>query len=165
MKVINKEGMLFEKISIIDILIVAIIIVAGIFVFQFVQKEDLEKTEGVDVYYTFEVNGAKQHLVDAIEEGVEVFNSAANYPVGKIVGLEVKPYERISEDEVAGEFVKVIEPDKYRLRIRIKAKGTVNHKEVYAGQELIRIGYSFPIKGLGFATYGVVVDVEEEAHE
>lgn len=165
MKIINKKGLIFGKVSIIDLLIIAVIGVALFFIYNFFAKEEIQLTSDSEFFYTFEANKVEESFEEAIEVGMTVFNSTNNSYIGEVVEVSSKPYVVWTEDLVNGKFLMVEDPTKKTVTIRIKAKGEVTETAYYAGQELIKVGHVFPIKGLGFASHGVVIDIEEVSNE
>lgn len=165
MKIINKKGMIFDKISIIDIFIVAVACLGLLFVYSFLDKEEVKVRVENEFYYTFEAGDVNENFAESIEVGTTLYNSSRNYYVGEVVEVTEVPYYVWTEDLLKGEFYKVEDSSKSTVHIKIKAEGTINDTSFYAGQELIKVGSVFPIKGLGFASHGVVIDIEEVSNE
>lgn len=165
MKIIDKKGKLFEKISIIDVLIVAILCLGAIFLINMFKEEAVVETAKEEVVFTFEAKDVTQSFYDAIEVGTKVYNSSRNYYVGQVVEVIKQPFYVWTEDLEKGLFYVKEDPNRMTVHMVIKSQGTSSEHNIYAGQELIKIGHIFPIKGKGFASNGVVIDIKEVGHE
>jgi len=165
MKVINKKGLIFNKISIIDVLILAVIGVFLVFLYSFFNKEEIIGVSESEFYYTFEASKVTEDFKDVISIGSSVYNSSKNYYVGEVVEVTSAPSISWTMDIINGKFIKQEEPGEWTVLIKIKAKGQINESSYYAGQELIKVGSVFPIKGMGFASNGVVISIEEALNE
>lgn len=165
MKIINKEGLLFGKISIIDLLILAMIAGGVFFVISFFDKEEIQVKTETEFYYSYEASNVNEHFIDAITPGTDLYNSSKNHHVGQVVQVTETPYYIWTEDLNKGLVYKTEDPSRTSVVIKVKAKGSVSSTAFYAGQELIKVGHVFPIKGLGFASHGVVIEIEEVQNE
>lgn len=165
MKVINKKGMIFEKVSVVDLLIIMVVGFALFFGYNFFNKDEMIISSESQFYYTFEASKVAEGFENNIEIGGSVYNSSKNYYVGEVVEVTSMPYIEWTMDIENGKFIKQEVPGESTVLIKIKASGQVTESAYYAGQELIKVGSVFPIKGLGFASNGVVIRIEEDLNE
>ena len=166
MKIIDKKGKLFEKISIIDVLIVGVLCLGAIFLVNMFKEEAIIETSKKEaITFTFEAKDVTPSFYDAIEVGTDVYNSSRNYYVGQVEEVIKEPFYVWTEDLEKGLFYVKEDPSRMTVHIVIKSQGTSSEYNIYAGQELIKIGHIFPIKGKGFAANGVVIDIKEASHE
>lgn len=165
MKMIDQKGKLLSKISIIDILIIGILCFGGFFFIDMFKEEVIVEAAKDEVIFVFEAKNTTPSFYESIEIGTKVYNSSRNYYVGEVIDVKQEPLKVWTEDIINGEFKVIEDPNRYTVHITIKSEGTNSDTAIYAGQELIKVGHIFPIKGKGFASNGVVIGIEEVGHE
>jgi hypothetical protein len=161
MKLINKKGMVFEKISIIDIVIVLAIILIGYYALSFLGSKDVDTVSKQTIHYTFETEDVNENFAKQLKLDGNLYNSSKNYYVGKLIDYEVLPFEIIVPDLQKGVFVKQAVENRYVVRMTIEANTDQNAYNIRVNQENIKVGAMFPIKGKGFASYGYIIDIKE----
>lgn len=87
---IDKNGKLFGKINIIDLLIILVIIAAAVFFATkaFTPAQEAAKTETSTVRVQFFCYKAQVGAADAIEIGAPAFEDTTNVDFGKVVAVE-----------------------------------------------------------------------------
>lgn len=166
MKKIDEKKMLRNRIGVIDFLIIGLLCIGVFFLFnRFDSGAITTASMTEEVIFVFEAKNVSPGFYEAIEIGSEVFNSIRNYYIGEVVDVTRKPLKVWTEDIVNGEFKIVEDPYRYTVHVTIRSEGINTDTSIYAGQELIKIGHIFPIKGRGFASNGVVISIEEVGHE
>lgn len=90
---IDKNGKLFGKINIIDLLIILVIIAAAVFFATkaFTPAQEATKTETSTVRVQFFCYKAQVGAADAIEIGAPAFEDTTNVDFGKVVAVESEP--------------------------------------------------------------------------
>ncbi len=161
MKLINKKGMVFEKISIVDIMIILVIIAIGYYAVTFLNTKDINTVSKQTVQYTFETEDVNENFVKQLKLEGSLYNSSKNYYVGKLINYDVLPYEIIVPDLQNGVFTKQVVEDRFVVRMTIEANTDQDDYNIRVNQENIKVGAMFPIKGKGFATYGYIIDIKE----
>ncbi|MBV1759121.1 MAG: DUF4330 domain-containing protein [Dethiosulfatibacter sp.] len=161
MKLINKKGMLFDKISIIDIMIILVVIAIGYYAVTFLNTKDINTISKQTVQYTFETEDVNENFAKQLKLEGNLYNSSKNYYVGKLINFEVLPYETIVPDIQNGVFTKQVVPDRFIVRMVIEANTDQDDYNIRVNQENIKVGAMFPIKGKGFASYGYIIDIKE----
>lgn len=162
MKVIDKKGKIFEKISIIDLIIVGIIAAIGMFMYSYFSSGnmDVEINNNLTlIEYTVEFKEVKKPFTEIIKIGENVYNSSKNYYIGETYDFEVKPYTEITENYEDGTFELVEVDGLYYVYLTIKGYGTVTDEYIKINQQKIRVGEKIPVKGKGYAGYSYVVNV------
>lgn len=161
MKLINKKGMVFEKISIVDILIVLAIVAIGFYAITYLSAKDVNTISRQTIQYTFETEDVNENFAKQLQLEGNLYNSSRNYYVGKLINYEVLPYEIIVPDLQNGVFIKNIVEDRFIVRMTIEASADQDAYNIRVNQENIKVGAMFPIKGKGFASYGYIIDIKE----
>ncbi|MDP3386225.1 MAG: DUF4330 domain-containing protein [Eubacteriales bacterium] len=161
MKLINKKGMVFERISIIDIMIILVVIAIGYYAVTFLSTKDVNTVSKQTVHYTFETEDVNENFAKQLQLEGNLFNSSKNYYVGKLIQYEILPYEMVVPDLQNGVFTKQIVEGRFIVRMTIEANTDQDAYNIRINQEKIKVGAMFPIKGKGFASYGYIIDIKE----
>jgi hypothetical protein len=161
MKLINKKGMVFEKISIVDIMIILVIIAIGFYAITYLSTKDVNTISRQTIQYTFETEDVNENFAKQLKLEGNLYNSSRNYYVGKLISYEVFPYETIVPDLQNGVFIKNTIEGRFIVRMTIEASADQDAYNIRVNQENIKVGAMFPIKGKGFASYGYVIDIKE----
>lgn len=126
--IIDEKGRLFSKVSIIDLALVLLLILAIGFVgFKIIGAEGLEnvgnsKVEPYEI--TFKVSGIRQVSVDALEKSVgKPVSDAWSAKLGKLKKIEsVEPYKTTAVKD-DGTVVEVEMPEKYVVTLVLEVDG------------------------------------------
>lgn len=91
MKIIDKNGKLFGKISVIDILVVAVVIVLIFAVYSRFFTKTTTAVGTINDSFEFQlcVKGVREQTVDALRVGDSVYDSENNTYLGTITAIEV----------------------------------------------------------------------------
>ena len=162
MKVIDRNGRIFGKISIIDVfvIIVVILLAAGIYLRYFA----LETTASVGqpsepIEFSLKVGGVRQYTVDVLAVGDEVFSGSNMEKLGTITDISVGPAMQWGST-LDGRTVQAEIEDKYDLIVTIQGEGVISDGHFYVSriQELgDNQSASFFTKYLSFG--GMVTDI------
>ncbi len=161
MKVIDRKGILFNKISVVDLAIVLMIVVLGLVAWSYFGNTSTTTSNRIPVQYVYETTDVPKSFTEQIEIGGNVYNSNKNSYVGVVVDLDVQPYLMAVPDLSEGVFKNQLVKDRYIVRITIQADSVQDNYHIWVNQENIKVGAMFPIKGKGFASYGYVVGIKE----
>ncbi len=138
-KIIDSKGRLFEKINIIDLLIViAVIVLALSATIKFDQSVETMKSDKT-LEYTVEIHQVRQQTVDALNKKLDgLIEYESEKTLGDIIDIEVSKADelvRLSD----GTYKKIQLEDKYDLELLIKVKGTETEDNYYTmdGKALI----------------------------
>ena len=165
MKIIDRKGRLFEKVSIIDLTIVIVVALVAIFLYNFIfggstvmEVEDQKET----ITYTVEFQKVNQAFGQMPMPGGPVYNSSKSYFIGTIVASESMPYVAAVENYGAGSFELAEHQGLYTVLLTIEAKADVDPYGFMVGRQIIKVGERVPVKGKGFASYGYIVAIDRE---
>ncbi len=146
---IDNKGKLFGKISIIDLLIVLLVVVAVVgvyFKFFIVDKGTSAGHLDTIQYQVKTISGVRQYSADAIENGIDVFDGTNGRHMGKVIKTEVTP----SKDYITkadGTHVEAIKPDRFDVVVTIEVQGAENDYGYFANGNLeIKRGSDFKFK-------------------
>ena len=131
--IMDEKGKLFGKVSIVDILIVVVVVLALAVIGVKSTKPLIQGKAGSEVVcdYTITVRGIRDLSVNAVKEGAMVFDSKDN-PIGEVVGKSVQPARGLIK-KTDGTFVYAEKPDKYDMELKIKGDGVLNDAGVFLG--------------------------------
>jgi len=125
---IDKQGKLFNRVSIIDIAIIIAILALG---FGFAYRRAAPHLDEVlrpdeTFYVTFEVNRIRSLIVsDAVAVDDVFFRQHGRQPLGRIVDIERLPATEILRRRDGTAMLATME-ERYALRITIEATGSIN---------------------------------------
>ena len=161
MKIIENKK-LFGKINFLDILIVVVILVVGVFAYKKLFTEGGKVSIAAKyetTTCTIKVDNAPVGSDKYLKIGADVYDNETNTYIGKLVSYEVDDYYTIRENKEAGEFVKVAVPDLISCYLKVEvsvsdAGGdliTNNNYYVKVGKKVDARCYNFA--GSGYITF------------
>ncbi len=159
---INKEGKLFGKISIIDIVVVLAVVVMSFGLYlRFGGEETKVSTQKQQIEYTLLVKGVRIGTVEALQQLGPVTNVSTKEYAGDIT--EVTYEKAIDTRELAnGRIVETPLPERYNATVKIHVDGSVNNSGYYTStNQSINIGSTLYFTSKFANTSGVIVDVGE----
>lgn len=134
-KLFDKNGRLFGKISVIDILVIVIVIVLGFAVYSrfFTKETTAVATVNDNFEYQICVKGVRQLTADALRVGDRLYDSEHDTYLGTITAVEVKD----SYGEYAtldGEYVVAPIENRVDVILTLSAEGLVSAGRYYASR-------------------------------
>ena len=160
---INKEGKLFGKISIIDILVVFAIAIAAFGVYsRFFAGNEKVQTASSCIEYTIRVSEVRIGTVNALKDfGGEVYDATTKEYLGEIV--DVKHTEATKGVMLAsGQLKESVIPERYDVIVTVQVDGNVNNSGYYtATNQAIASGGDLIFCTKAAKTTGVIEDVYE----
>jgi len=141
MKLIDKNGRLFGKLSIIDALALAVVLVMAIALYVKFHQKTITTAE-TDERITFQIQliGIQSYLADAIQEGDLIYDldRESNGALGEIVDVEVQPGTRVATfDDGTRAYVPMEGGD--NLLLTVEGRGMIS-KGQYALNRIYYIG-------------------------
>ncbi len=130
--IINKEGKLFGKISIVDIAVVLIIAIlaVGIFV-RFGSGGASPAVYGEKIECTFLVKNIRQFTVSALEKGGPLHDKTSKEYIGDITDVKYEPGEYYV-NMADGSFKTIDNPeDRYNAYVTVEFLGKTSNKGYY----------------------------------
>ena len=162
---IDKNGKLFGKINIIDLLIILVIIAAAVFFSQPRRSPRLRKPRRpirAPSEFSFFCYKAQVGAADAIEIGAPAFEDTTNVDFGKVVAVESEPSYTYFVD-ADGNQAKAEVAYNDAVTVTVELQGNLTEKGLYVGGRLYGVGASFTMH-FGKATiYASVSGVSEAA--
>lgn len=133
-KLMDKNGKLFGKISIIDLLIVGLVllVVLGIAMRQARTEQDTQLVQDTPISYTIEIVNVRHWARYNIRPGDHLFSS--NTQVGTVVAVTYEPYIATSVTPY-GVFQAEV-PNRYITRIHVEARATVDDGRVLVSHSI-----------------------------
>lgn len=131
---IDNKGKLFGKISIVDLLIVLLVVVAiGATVFKFgfsAQKDVNESTEKIE--YVVRVRGVRDFTVNSIKVGTELYDEESEEFIGTVKKVDVKEAMdyAVKND---GTTVYTAKPERYDVYITVESDGRILNGAYFVG--------------------------------
>jgi len=159
---INKEGKLFGKVSIIDIFVVIVIVIAalGVYTRFFAVNERVAVTEN-QIEYQLKITKVRQGTLDALLKQGPVYDKTTKEYMGEIT--EVVYEDCFEEQELAdGKLVSAKVPDRVNVIVTVKTNGSGNDSGYYTSDnKYIAAGSSFVISTKYAETTGEVISIKE----
>ncbi len=160
---INKEGKLFGKISIIDILVILAIVVAafGIYTRFFVGNERVE-TAASHIEYKLKVQEVRIGTVEALEKYKgAVYDTTTKEYLGDIVAVEYTDAKKAVET-VSGQMQEAALPERYDCMVTVRVDGKVNSSGYYTStNQALAAGSSYVFESKAAKTTGRIYDIYE----
>ncbi len=161
--IINDKGKLFGKISIIDVIVLIGIIVAGFGLYTRFSAPATEKvaTQNQSIEYTLLVKEVRIGTVNALKNSDAVINSLTKEHTGNIVSVSEVP--TIRSVELSDGTVQAIEiPDKYDVTVTIRLDGKANDMGFYTStNQSLTVGSTQNIQTKFSNTSGTITSVRE----
>lgn len=156
--IIDEKGRLFGKVSIIDIAVVLVILIAiigGIVVYNNIENGKIAPSDSalmghsgatVDANVEFELANVRDITKNALNVGDKVYSAETDKFLGEITKIDSKPYvDPITSTDGTMVFVPV--PEKYTLTIHINISGQQTEKGFFSVDNThFAIGDAMPIK-------------------
>ncbi len=160
---INKEGKLFGKISIIDIIVVLAIIVAafGVYTRFFVGNEKVE-TASSQIEYKMKIQEVRIGTVKALE-GYQspIYDVSTKEYLGDIVAVEYTPAKK-GVETVTGNMRETIVPERYDVIVTVRVDGSINSSGYYTStNQALAAGSSYAFTSKAARTSGRILDIYE----
>ena len=128
MKIMDKNGRLFGKISVIDLLVILVVIVMAMALNVKNNKNEITSTaiSNTPITYQVKVQGVRNYVSDAIQVGDELYEDGRTTggSLGKIESIEVLPGEKLAEI-LDGTVQMVPMEDSVNLLLTVKGEGII----------------------------------------
>lgn len=134
MKIIDRNGRLFGRISVIDVLVILVVLVMAV-ALHFKGQQTHTGTTVAEQPITFQirVRGINDYVAAAIQEGDELYDqdySSGGRSLGEVAGIQVEstPGTRLTESLGDGTYSMVEADGTVDLLITVRGQGLVNGK-------------------------------------
>ena len=142
MKLIDNNGRLFGKISIVDVLVVLVVVAVGLAVyFKTHQPQTGTKIETETIVYQMLLNSQPQYVVDSLQIGDDVFDKerSTGGSLGKIIDIEVTEGTKREELD-KGTVAMVPYTGRYNVLLTIEGTGLYSEESGYSLNRIYDIG-------------------------
>ena len=139
MKIIDEKGRLFEKINILDLIIVITLLILVGFTFIKFDKNNSKLFSDTIIEYTVSVENIRQSTVDALSKNKEnIMDYTSKKEIGNIVDFNYSPAVKL-EQMADGRYKEVMPKDKYDCLLTIRVKGTISSDNYFtsSGKKII----------------------------
>ena len=163
MKLIENKK-LFGKINFLDIIIVIVILVVGIFAYKKLFTEG-GKVSIASKYETttctIKVDNAPEGSDKFLEVGADVYDNETNTYIGKLVSFTTEPYYTIRENKESGEFVKVAVPNLISVYLNVEVSvSDAGSDLINASNYYVKVGKQVDARCKNFAGTGYITLIE-----
>ena len=163
MKIMDRKGKIFEKVSIVDIGIVLLVVMAILGVRMYIAGQRGEvrvAAKPIPITLQVECTQLTETIAGSIMEGADIYNSVSGTYLGKITGVVIKEAEATSRDVESGRFIKTKVPERYDVTVIIDASGHVTDRNIAVSGEKILIGSSRAyLRSAGYVFSGFYTDI------
>ena len=144
---IDKNGKLFGKINIIDLLIILVVIAALVFVGLKVLAPKRSGGDAVQtnkVQISFYAAKVEPGVEDCLVEGAPLYEDLTNVPLGELKSWSVEP-EYENQVNANGDAVKVEVPNNYFVNVTAEVNGNVTSDGLHIGSSIYCVGAHYTI--------------------
>jgi hypothetical protein len=129
MKIIDRNGRLFGKISVIDLLVILVVAVMAVALYVKNNHKEITSTSTPNTTITYQilVRGIRTYVSDAVQVGDNLYEQdyTTGGSIGKITAIEVLPGDRLAEfDDGTVELAPV--EDSVNLLITVEGEGIIS---------------------------------------
>lgn len=141
---IDKNGKLFGKINIIDLLIILVIVAALVIVATkaFTPAQSASETKTATVRAEFFSFEAIPQYADSLEIGAPAFEDTTNVQFGKVVDFHSEPGKAYQVD-ADGNAIEVPTPYEYAVTVAVELEGNLTDSGLYIGNRLYSVGTTY----------------------
>ncbi len=160
---INKEGKLFGKISIVDILVVLAILVAAFGIYtRFIIGNEMVETSSSHIEYVLKVQEVRKGTVEALDKYKgPVYDTTTKEYLGDIVSVEYTDAKKAVET-VNGQMRETIVPDRYDCMVKVRVDGKINSSGYYTStNQALAAGSSYIFESKAAKTTGRIYEIYE----
>ncbi len=129
MKIIDRNGRLFGKISIIDVAVILVVaVLAAALGFKGNQTHTGTTSSNIPITFQLRVNGVRNFVADAVREGDNLYDleNSSGGPLGEILSIEVLPGTKVGSFS-DGTIVDAPVEDGVTLLLTVQGKGIINN--------------------------------------
>lgn len=142
MKIIDRNGRLFGKISIIDVIVILAVVVMALAIYVKTHKPQTgSNVSSTTIVYQMKVDNLPQYVVDAIQVGDDIYDKerSTGGSLGKITDIQISDgtYEAKLDD---GTYEIIPAQDRYNLLLTIEGQGLVESDGSYLLNRVYDLG-------------------------
>lgn len=159
---INKKGQLFNKISIVDLLIIFLLIFFAINLYS--SQKEITKTDtkiSQEAIMTLEFKEVNKSFLKVVNKGDILKDSVRGFVLGKILSFNYKPSKKIVSSNDGKVVYKEID-DKVDIEVELNVKGIFDGNGVLIGSKRYYIGSETRIKTSDYVTDADVIMIKKK---
>ncbi|MCT4598518.1 MAG: DUF4330 domain-containing protein [Vallitalea sp.] len=164
MKIIDKNGKLFGKVNMLDLVIVLVIIIAGLFIVNkfSINGNDTTVTSSAkkQIYLVAEAYKQAPDVAESIVQG-DTLVSQNKYQNGKIDYVNIRDNDYLSTT-IDGKLVASKNPLLKTIEVGIKCQGNVNGPYIDSGGQELKVGLPYWIKTSKGQIRGFIKEIKIE---
>lgn len=129
MKIIDRNGRLFGKISVIDVLVILVVaLLAAALAFKSNQTHTGSSTDSTPITFQLRVNGERSCVADAIQVGDYLYDldNSSGGALGEIIDIETLPGSKVAEFSDGTKALAPME-DGVTLVLTVKGRGIISN--------------------------------------
>ena len=132
MKILDENGRIGGKISIIDIIVILLCILVVFSIYVKYNNDDTRaaKMNEKEITYTVKIKSIRQGTVDAIKKGDIIRENIDQNPIGKVVDVKVEP-ATLKMNLNDGTWIDAPLENRYDLVLTMKKKAEFNDGHIY----------------------------------
>ena len=142
MTIMDRNGRLFGKISIIDVIVVlAVVVLAAALYVKTHQPETGVNVTDQYITYQVKMTNQPQYVVDALAVGDQLYDKerSTNGSLGEIIQIDVEPGTQ-QTNLMDGTIADVPCEDRYNIVLTVRGKGLYNEKDGYMLNRIYALG-------------------------
>ena len=160
--IIDKNGKIDGKISIIDVFAVLILLVAVFGIgLRFYSAPSKNARQRVKMSYVVQIEDVRKYTVDAISKKGVVVDSKQKTEIGEITDVEFDTYKK-EEFDSDGNIVYAEVPNKYIIKITVLSEGKESENGYYVGNDTeLAVGSTVSFATKYANSSGKVISIEK----
>lgn len=163
MKLIDRNGRLFEKISILDLLVLFVLVVLVFFASLKIRNKDISQVREGDAEKTLkwvvEVEGRKG-LSETVKVGDRI-GDMKQYLNAKVLSVSTEKFMEVNQS-TDGRKVESVNPLKERLLVEVKGTLPYQSYSYKLGKQEIRYGQTVFLESDAYRLTGKIISIEVE---
>ncbi len=163
MKIIENKK-LFGKINFLDILIVVVILVVGVFAYKKLFTEGGKVSIAAKyetLTCTIKVDNAPVGSDKFLKIGADVYDNETNTYIGKLLEFNTDDYYTTRENKESGEFVKVAVPEKISCYLKVEVSVSDAGGDLITGNNYyVKVGKKVDARCNNFAGTGFITLID-----
>lgn len=135
MKILDENGRVGGKISIVDIIVILICLLVVFSIFVKFSNDDIRasKMDTKTVTYTVKIKGIRQGTVDAIHKGDVMHESLDKNPLGEVIDIKIEP-ATMKMNLNNGTWVNAPLENRYDVVLTLKKNAELHDGHVYVNR-------------------------------
>lgn len=148
-RIFDEKGRLFGRISVVDLLVVAVVLVLGFAVYSrfFTKETTATMVENDRFTYTLRIHNVRNVTAEALRVGDAIYAATNDTPLGVIRDIRVEDCY-LETSTMDGSLVYAPSEDRYSIYLTVDAEGVISNDRYYASRT-----YELGVNGsVGFYT-------------